>query len=129
MGTPQNNCGKWVLLVEGNEESWVTKPPPFAQAYLSSMTTETKTQKLRALLSAEGCHDVLGCHDAMSAKLIEEAKFPVAYFSGFAFSASRCLPKRVVCDDQNSSTDNCCGGSQARHARYQPATARRGDPY
>ncbi len=30
-----------------------------------------------------------GCHDAMSAKLVEQAGFPVAFMSGFAVSAAR----------------------------------------
>jgi hypothetical protein len=46
--------------------------------------------KLRAILRVKGkCSVAMGCHDAMGAKLIEEAGFEICFFSGFALSASR----------------------------------------
>ena len=45
--------------------------------------------RLRALLARPGLLLMPGCHDALSAKLIEEAGFPLAFMSGFAVSAAR----------------------------------------
>ena len=48
------------------------------------------SKKLKALLSrSDSCALVPGCNDALSCKLIEEAGFELAYFSGFALSACR----------------------------------------
>ncbi|GIL63708.1 hypothetical protein Vafri_17595 [Volvox africanus] len=49
----------------------------------------SRTEKLRTLLS--GDEILLGpcCHDALSAKLIEQAGFPYAFMSGFCTSAAR----------------------------------------
>jgi len=49
----------------------------------------SRTDRLRALLEAPGLLVMPGCHDAMSARLIEEAGFPLGFMSGFAVSASR----------------------------------------
>lgn len=46
-------------------------------------------EKLRALLSEPGLLVMPGCHDAISAKLCEQAGFRSAFMSGFAVSASR----------------------------------------
>jgi 2-methylisocitrate lyase-like PEP mutase family enzyme len=46
-------------------------------------------QRLRARLEASGILVMPGCHDAMSARLIEEAGFEIGFMSGFAVSASR----------------------------------------
>jgi 2-methylisocitrate lyase-like PEP mutase family enzyme len=45
--------------------------------------------RLRALLARPGLLLMPGCHDALSAKLIEEAGFPLAFMSGFTVSAAR----------------------------------------
>ncbi|MCI0653814.1 MAG: isocitrate lyase/PEP mutase family protein [Methylococcaceae bacterium] len=45
--------------------------------------------KLRKLLDRPGLLIMPGCHDAISAKLIEAAGFDVAFMSGFAVSGSR----------------------------------------
>src|ERR1044071_1855318 len=45
--------------------------------------------RLRALLARPGLLVMPGCHDAMSARLIEEAGFELAFMSGFAVSAAR----------------------------------------
>ena len=45
--------------------------------------------KLRQLLARPGIISMPGCHDAMSAALIEEAGFEVGFMSGFAVSGAR----------------------------------------
>lgn len=49
----------------------------------------TKANKLRSLLDKPGLRLMPGCHDAMSAKLIEESGFDMGFMSGFAVSAAR----------------------------------------
>jgi len=49
----------------------------------------SKAEKLRAILSADRCHMVPCCWDALSAKMIGEAGFPFTFMSGFAVSAAR----------------------------------------
>ncbi|HRY16297.1 MAG TPA: isocitrate lyase/PEP mutase family protein [Candidatus Competibacteraceae bacterium] len=49
----------------------------------------TPADRLRALLAQPGLLLMPGCHDAISARLIEEAGFPLAFMSGFAVSAVR----------------------------------------
>jgi 2-methylisocitrate lyase-like PEP mutase family enzyme len=45
--------------------------------------------RLRALLARPGLLLMPGCHDAMSARLVEEAGFELGFMSGFAVSAAR----------------------------------------
>lgn len=49
----------------------------------------TPAERLRALLKGPGILVMPGCHDAMSARLIEQAGFQIGFMSGFAVSASR----------------------------------------
>lgn len=49
----------------------------------------TPADKLRQLLNRPGIVVMPGCHDAMSAKLCEQAGFETAFMSGFAVSAAR----------------------------------------
>jgi 2-methylisocitrate lyase-like PEP mutase family enzyme len=49
----------------------------------------TPAERLRALLERPGILVMPGCHDAMSARLIEEAGFALGFMSGFAVSAAR----------------------------------------
>jgi len=49
----------------------------------------SRTQVLRALLARPGLLVMPGCHDALSARLAEEAGFDSAFMSGFAVSATR----------------------------------------
>lgn len=49
----------------------------------------TPAERLRDLLKQPGLLLMSGCHDAISAKLCEQAGFPSAFMSGFAVSASR----------------------------------------
>ncbi|PSQ94711.1 MAG: carboxyvinyl-carboxyphosphonate phosphorylmutase, partial [Proteobacteria bacterium SW_6_67_9] len=53
------------------------------------MATATPADRLRALLAEGRLLQMPGCFDAMSARLVEEAGFPLAFMSGFAASASR----------------------------------------
>ena len=46
-------------------------------------------ERLRQILARPGLIVMPGCHDAMSARLIEEAGFEVGFMSGFAVSAAR----------------------------------------
>ncbi|HEY7186522.1 MAG TPA: isocitrate lyase/PEP mutase family protein [Vicinamibacterales bacterium] len=48
-----------------------------------------KVDRLRALLKRPGLLVMPGCHDAMSARLVEEAGFELGFMSGFAVSAVR----------------------------------------
>jgi 2-methylisocitrate lyase-like PEP mutase family enzyme len=47
-----------------------------------------KTTQFRALLKRPGCTVCTGCWDPLSAKLVEQAGFEVAYMSGAAVAAS-----------------------------------------
>ena len=49
----------------------------------------TPADRLRTLLARPGLLLMPGCHDALSAKLVEQAGFPTAFMSGFAVSAVR----------------------------------------
>jgi 2-methylisocitrate lyase-like PEP mutase family enzyme len=49
----------------------------------------TPADQLRLLLQRPGILVMPGCHDAISARLIEEAGFELGFMSGFAVSASR----------------------------------------
>src|SRR6187402_3179440 len=49
----------------------------------------TPAQRLLVLLDRPGILVMPGCHDAMSARLIEEAGFELGFMSGFAVSAVR----------------------------------------
>src|SRR6059036_1069931 len=56
------------------------------------MATPSVTAQLRALLRRPGPALVLGAHDALSAKLAEEAGFDAIWASGFGISAVNALP-------------------------------------
>src|SRR6185295_10011845 len=49
----------------------------------------TPAVRLRALLDRPGILVMPGCHDAISARLIQEAGFELGFMSGFAVSAAR----------------------------------------
>src|SRR3954452_22263011 len=53
------------------------------------MTPPSPADRLRALLNRPGLLTMPGCHDAMSARLIEESGFEIGFMSGFAVSAAR----------------------------------------
>ncbi|MDZ7749852.1 MAG: isocitrate lyase/PEP mutase family protein [Halofilum sp. (in: g-proteobacteria)] len=52
------------------------------------MAAPSPADRLRALLAEGRLLQMPGCFDAMSARLVEEAGFPLAFMSGFAASAS-----------------------------------------
>src|SRR5215208_2870598 len=49
----------------------------------------TTAERLRGLLERPGILVMPGCHDAISARLIEDAGFEIGFMSGFAVSAAR----------------------------------------
>lgn len=49
----------------------------------------TQADKLRQILAQPGLLSMPGCHDALSARLIEQAGFSMSFMSGFAVSATR----------------------------------------
>ncbi len=51
--------------------------------------TLSAPDRLRALLARPGLHVMPCCFDALSAKLIDQAGFPLTFMSGFAASAAR----------------------------------------
>ena len=51
------------------------------------MTTSAET--LRALLAQDRCHIMPCCYDGLTARLVEQAGFPLTFMSGFAVSAAR----------------------------------------
>ncbi|MFQ5988550.1 MAG: oxaloacetate decarboxylase [Candidatus Methylomirabilales bacterium] len=57
------------------------------------MTTQRQmtspADRLRELLARPGLLLMVGCYDALSAKLVERAGFPLAFMSGFSVSAAR----------------------------------------
>lgn len=48
-----------------------------------------RTERLRRILAEPGLVVLPGCHDAISARIMERAGFPVAFMSGLAVSAAR----------------------------------------
>ena len=51
--------------------------------------SESSAERLRRRLQQPGILVMPGCHDAMSARLIQEAGFEIGFMSGFAVSAAR----------------------------------------
>lgn len=52
----------------------------------------SRAAALRTLLARPGCHQMPCCGDALGARLIEEAGFPVTFVSGFSAAAAKGLP-------------------------------------
>ena len=48
-----------------------------------------QVKTLKTLLAKDCCHVMPCCHDGLSAKMIEQAGFPLTFMSGFAVSAAR----------------------------------------
>lgn len=75
---------------------------------------ETPAQRLRALLAQPGITVMPGCGDALSAKLIADAGFSVAFMSGFAVSAARLgLPDTglITFSEMLDTLRNCCAAA------------------
>jgi 2-methylisocitrate lyase-like PEP mutase family enzyme len=74
----------------------------------------TPAQRLRDLLSQPGIAIMPGCYDALSAKLIADAGFKVAFMSGFAVSAARlALPDTglISFTEMLDSLRSCCAAA------------------
>src|SRR5918995_862349 len=56
---------------------------------MRTASTSSAAERLRQRLQRPGLIIMPGCHDAISARLIEEAGFEVGFMSGFGVSASR----------------------------------------
>lgn len=61
-------------------------PPATGTARIPSLSAP---DRLRALLAGTGCLIMPCCFDALSARLIEQAGFPLTFMSGFAVAAAR----------------------------------------
>ena len=55
----------------------------------SKPSTTTPAERLRTLLGEPTMHVMPCCFDALSARLVERAGFPLTFMSGFAVSAAR----------------------------------------
>src|SRR5215472_18061768 len=80
------------------------------------MKAMTPAQKLREILVGPALEVVPGCFDALSAKLIADAGFRIAFMSGFAVSAVRLgLPDTglISFTEMLDSLRNCCSAAAA----------------
>src|SRR5260221_14275933 len=71
----------------------------------------TPAQRLRELLAQPNIEIMLGCYDALSAKLVADAGYKVTFMSGFAVSAARLgLPDTglISFTQMLDSLRNCC---------------------
>jgi 2-methylisocitrate lyase-like PEP mutase family enzyme len=59
---------------------------PFVTSHVPQLTP---AQRLRSLLEKPGLIAAPGCFDALSAKLVEEAGFPLTFMGGFSVAAAR----------------------------------------
>jgi len=76
----------------------------------------TPAQRLRELLSQPGIEVMPGCYDALSAKLIAEAGYRIAFMSGFTVAAARLgLPDTglISFTEMLDSLRNCCSAASA----------------
>jgi 2-methylisocitrate lyase-like PEP mutase family enzyme len=76
----------------------------------------TPVQRLRKLLAKPGLEIMPGCYDALSAKLIADAGFKVAFMSGFAVAATRLgLPDTglISFNEMLESLRNCCAAARS----------------
>src|SRR5213592_3645937 len=74
----------------------------------------TPAQRLRELLAQPNVEIMPGCYDALSAKLIADAGYKVAFMSGFAVSAVRLgLPDTGLISfaEMLDSLRNCCSAA------------------
>ncbi len=74
----------------------------------------TPAQRLRELLSQPNLEVTPGCYDAVSAKLVAEAGYKVAFMSGFAVAAARLgLPDTglISFTEMLDSLRNCCSAA------------------
>jgi 2-methylisocitrate lyase-like PEP mutase family enzyme len=75
----------------------------------------TAAQRLREILGEPGIEIMPGCFDAISAKLVADARFKVAFMSGFAVSAARlALPDTGLISfaEMVDTLRNCCSAAR-----------------
>jgi 2-methylisocitrate lyase-like PEP mutase family enzyme len=93
LGTPELNRGRPPGRCSASDfGSWRLGGGSFDLDYDRGMvtgSTSTAAERLRERLGKPRLIVMPGCHDAMSARLIEEAGFEIGFMSGFAVSASR----------------------------------------
>ena len=65
---------------------------PIERAFSKMASRLRPVARLRTLLQTPGIKLMPCCHDALSARLVEQAGFPLTFVSGFAASAARGLP-------------------------------------
>jgi 2-methylisocitrate lyase-like PEP mutase family enzyme len=73
-------------------------------------------ERLRELLAKPGLEIMPGCHDALSAKLVADAGFHVAFMSGFGVSATRLgLPDTglISFTEMLETLRNCCAAARS----------------
>jgi 2-methylisocitrate lyase-like PEP mutase family enzyme len=97
------------------EELGATLPPRYQWAPVcTGEWSVSPAQKLRELLVEPNLQIMPGCFDALSAKLVAEAGFNVAFMSGFAVSAARlALPDTGLISfaEMLDSLRNCCSAA------------------
>jgi len=84
--------------------------------FMHEAVTLSAPQKLRELLAEAQIAVMPGCFDALSAKIVADAGFKVAFMSGFAVSAARLgLPDTglISFTEMLDSLRNCCGAAAA----------------
>ncbi|KAK8948039.1 hypothetical protein KSP40_PGU013478 [Platanthera guangdongensis] len=74
---------------------------------------ETTAQALRRLLESPGIHQGPVCHDALSAKLVERAGFPLCFMGGFAVSSAQLGLPDVGLISYGEMVDHGCRITQA----------------
>src|SRR3954447_26528608 len=74
----------------------------------------TPAQRLRELLAQPNVEIMPGCYDALSANLVADAGYKVAFMSGFAVSAARLgLPDTglIAFSEMLDNLRNCCAAA------------------
>jgi 2-methylisocitrate lyase-like PEP mutase family enzyme len=87
-----------------------------ARPFIREVMTVSAAQKLRDLLAQKDMAVMPGCFDALSAKLVADAGFKVAFMSGFAVSAVRLgLPDTGLISfvEMLDSLRSCCAAAAA----------------
>src|SRR5262249_14035276 len=77
------------ILCCGDQGRRHSRSPMSRSSAPSEKASVTPAQRLRELLSQPGIEVMPGCYDALSAKLIAEAGYRIAFMSGFAVAAAR----------------------------------------
>eukprot|EP00898_Chlorokybus_atmophyticus_P007250 jgi/Chlat1/7526/Chrsp62S07036 len=93
LGSLHNNGSTNQLLVKRRQSVAVKRQVVAAAADIKQGNSSTKgstvASELRRLLAEPGLLQAPACHDALSARLIERAGFPLAFMSGFCVAGTR----------------------------------------